>query len=238
MLVRGLIFSFWVILSIGAIVLSSYRNAARPVQGFVVHMDDQYPQMISKDSVDKMLTLVFKDSTSKRKSEINSKRLELRLAQNNLIKKTEVFLTLDDTLHIKVFPRIPVARVQGETEFYLDSEGSVIPLSPTHDPEVPIITNTPDIDRYQALSSLSIAIANDNFLTSHIVDIKDFGDQVYMNIADHDYRLKIKSVDDMQTKFKKYKAFYAAALDQGIIDDYSEVALDYSDQIICKRNTL
>ena len=185
-----------------------------------------------------MLTLVFKDSTSKRKSEINLKRLELRLAQNNLIKKTEVFLTLDDTLHIKVFPRIPVARVQGETEFYLDSEGSVIPISPTHDPEVPIITNTPDIDRYQALSSLSIAIANDNFLTSHIVDIKDFGDQVYMNIADHDYRLKIKSVDDMQTKFKKYKAFYAAALDQGIIDDYSEVALDYSDQIICKRNTL
>ena len=238
MLVRRLIFSFWVILSIGAIVLSSYRNAARPVQGFVVHMDDQYPQMISKDSVDKMLTLVFKDSTSKRKSEINLKRLELRLAQNNLIKKTEAFLTLDDTLHIKVFPRIPVARVQGETEFYLDSEGSVIPLSPTHDPEVPIITNTPDIDRYQALSSLSIAIANDNFLTSHIVDIKDFGDQVYMNIAEHDYRLKIKSVDDMQTKFKKYKAFYAAALDQGIIDDYFEVALDYSDQIICKRNTL
>jgi cell division protein FtsQ len=208
------------------------------VQGFVVHMDDQYPQMISKDSVDKMLTLVFKDSTSKRKSEINLNRLELRLAQNNLIKKTEAFLTLDDTLHIKVFPRIPVARVQGETEFYLDSEGSVIPLSPTHDPEVPIITNTPDIDRYQALSSLSIAIANDNFLTSHIVDIKDFGDQVYMNIAEHDYRLKIKSVDDMQTKFKKYKAFYAAALDQGIIDDYFEVALDYSDQIICKRNTL
>ena len=238
MLVRGLIFSFWVILSIGAIVLSSYRNAARPVQGYVVHIDDQYPQMISKDSVDKMLTLVFKDSTSKRKSEINLKRLELRLAQNNLIKKTEAFLTLDDTLHIKVFPRIPVARVQGETEFYLDSEGGVIPLSPTHNPEVPIITKTPDMDRYQALSSLSIAIANDNFLTSHIVDIKDFGDQVYMNIADHDYRLKIKSVDDMQTKFKKYKAFYAAALDQGIIDDYSEVALDYSDQIICKRNTL
>ena len=122
---------------------------------------------------------------------------------------------MDDTLHIKVFPRIPVARVQGETDFYLDFEGSVIPLSPTHDAQVPTITTTPDIDRYQALSSLSIAIANDNFLISHIVDIKDFGDQVYMNIADHDYRLKIKSVDDMKTKFKKYKAFYAAAIDQG-----------------------
>ncbi|MEC7617819.1 MAG: hypothetical protein VYD39_06395 [Bacteroidota bacterium] len=238
MLVRRLIFSFWVILSIGAFVLSSYRNAERRVLGFVVHMDYQYPQMISKDSVDKMLTLVFKDSMSRRKSEINLKRLEIRLAQNNLIKKTEAFLTLDDTLHIKVFPRIPVARVQGKTEFYLDFEGSVIPLSPTYDAKVPIITTTPDIDRYQALSSLSIAIANDNFLASHIVDIEDFGDQVYMNIANHDYRLKIKSVDDMQTKFKKYKAFYAAAIDQGIIDDYSEVALDYSDQIICKRNNL
>ena len=238
MLVRRLIFSFWVILSIGAIVLSSYRYEARPVQGFVVHMDHQYPHMISKDSVDKMLTLVFKDSISSRKAEINLLRLEFRLAQPKLIKKSQAFLTLDDTLHIKVFPRIPVARVQGETEFYLDFEGSVIPLSPTYDAKVPIITTTPNIDRYQALSSLSIAIANDNFLASHIVDIEDFGDQVYMNIADHDYRLKIKSVDDMQTKFKKYKAFYAAAIDQGIIDDYSEVVLDYSDQIICKRNTL
>ena len=238
MLVRRLIFSFWVILSIGAFVLSSYRNAERRVLGFVVHMDYQYPQMISKDSVDKMLTLVFKDSMSRRKSEINLKRLELRLAQNNLIKKTEAFLTLDDTLHIKVFPRIPVARVQGETEFYLDFEGTVIPLSPTNDFEVPIITNTPDIDRYQALSSLCISILKDNFLASHIVNIKDFGDQVYINIADHDYRLKIKSVDDMQRKFKKYKAFYAAAVDQGIIDDYIEVALDYSNQIICKRNML
>ena len=238
MLVRRLIFSFWVILSIGAILLSSYRNEARPVQGFVVHMDHQYPHMISKDSVDKMLTLVFKDSISRRKSEINLKRLELRLAQTNLIKKTEAFLTLDDTLHIKVFPRFPVARVQGETEFYLDFEGTVIPLSPTNDFEVPTITNTPDIDRYQALSSLCIAISKDNFLASHIVNIKDFGDQVYINIADHDYRLKIKSVDDMQRKFKKYKAFYAAAVDQGIIDDYIEVALDYSNQIICKRNML
>ncbi|MED5363117.1 MAG: hypothetical protein VX790_02940, partial [Bacteroidota bacterium] len=107
-----MIFSFWVILSIGAFVLSSYRNAERRVLGFVVHMDYKYPMMISKDSVDKMLTLVFKDSMSRRKSEINLKRLEIRLAQNNLIKKTEAFLTLDDTLHIKVFPRIPVARVQ------------------------------------------------------------------------------------------------------------------------------
>ena len=78
MLVRRLIFSFWVILSIGAFVLSSYRNAEE-VLGFVVHMDYQYPMMISKDSVDKMLTLVFKDSMSRRKSEINLKRLEMRL---------------------------------------------------------------------------------------------------------------------------------------------------------------
>ena len=41
-----------------------------------------------------------------------------------------------------------------------------------------------------------------------------------------------------KTKFKKYKAFYAVAIDQGVIGDYSEVALDYSNQIICKRNTL
>ena len=238
MWVRVISFSFWIVLSIGMIALSSHRNSVRSIQGFHVHIDENYPQMISKDSVDKMLKLVFKDSTSKQKSEINLKRLELKLAQNDLIKKTEVYLTLDDVLHIKVLPRIPVARVKGNSEFYLDNEGRPIPLSPTHDSEVPTIVNDPDVDRYEALSALSIAIAQDVFLASHIGDIQDHKEEVSMHVIDHKYQIKIKSVDDIHTKFKKYKAFYAVATDQRVIGDYREVALDYSNQIICKRNTL
>jgi len=238
MWVRVMSFSFWIVLSIGMIVLSSHRNSARSIQKFQVHIDENYPQMISKDSVDKMLKLVFKDSTSKQKSEIHLKRLELQLAQNNLIKKTEAFLTLDDVLHIKVLPRIPVARVKGKSEFYLDIDGRPIPLSPTHDSEVPTIVNDPDFDRYEALSALSIAIAQDGFLASHIGYILDHGDEVSMHVIDQNYLIKIKSVDDIKTKFKKYKAFYAVATDKGVIGDYMEVALDYSNQIICKRNTL
>ena len=238
MWVRVLSFSFWIVLSISMIVLSSYRNSMRLIQGFHVHIDENYPQMISKDSVDNMLKLVFKDSTSKQKSEIHLKRLESQLTQNDLIKKTEAFLTLDDVLHIKVIPRIPVARVKGKSEFYLDKEGKPIPLSPTHDSEVPTIVNDPDVNRYEALSLLSIAIAKDGFLVSHIKDIQDHGDAVSMNVIDEKYQIKIKSVDDIQIKFKNYKAFYAVAKDQGVIGDYTEVALDYSNQIICKRNTL
>ena len=131
-----------------------------------------------------------------------------------------------------------MVRVKGKAEFYLDTYGRPIPLSPTHNPEVPTIVNDPDVDRYEALSSLSLAISQDSFLTSHIGDIRDHGDEVYMDVIDHNYRIKIKSVNDIKTKFKKYKAFYAVAIDQGVIGDYSEVALDYSNQIICKRNTL
>ena len=238
MWVRVVSFSFWIVLSIGMIVVSSHRNSVRSVQGFYVHIDENYPKMISKDSVDNMLKLVFKDSTNKEKSEINLKHLELRLAQNDLIKKTEAYLTLDDFLHIKVLPRIPVARVKGKTEFYLDSDGRTVPLSPTHDSEVPTIINEPDVDRYELLSALSVAIAKDSFLASHIGNIQDHGDEVSMQVIEQNYQIKLKSVDDIQLKFKKYKAFYAVAKEQGMIVDYSEVALDYSNQIICKRNTL
>jgi cell division protein FtsQ len=131
-----------------------------------------------------------------------------------------------------------VARVKGKSEFYLDNVGKPIPLSPTHDSEVPTIVNDPDVDRYEALSAISIAIAQDGFLASHIRDIQDHGDEMSMHVFDQNYQIKIKSVDDIQSKFKKYKAFYAVATDQGVIGDYREVALDYSNQIICKRNTL
>ena len=238
MWVRVMSFSFWIVLSIGMIVLSSHRNSVRSIQGFHIHIDENYPQMISKDSVDKMLKLVFKDSTSKQKSEIHLDRLEIQLAQNNLIKNAEVFLTLDDVLHIKILPRVPVARVKGKSEFYLDADGRPIPLSPTYDSDVPTIVNDPDVDRYEALSVLSIAISQDVFLASHVDDIQDYGHEVILNVIDQKYLIKIKSIDDIQKKFKKYKAFYAVAIDQGVIDDYSEVALDNSNQIICKRNTL
>ena len=56
-----------------------------------------------------------------------------------------------------------MARVKGNSEFYLDNEGRPIPLSPTHDSEVPTIVNDPDVDRYEALSALSVAIAQDVF---------------------------------------------------------------------------
>ena len=238
MWVRVMSFSFWIVLSIGMIVLSSHRNSVRSIQGFHIHIDENYPQMISKDSVDNMLKLVFKDSTSKQKSEIHLDRLEIQLAQNNLIKNAEVFLTLDDVLHIKILPRVPVARVKGKSEFYLDADGRPIPLSPTYDSDVPTIVNDPDVDRYEALSVLSIAISQDVFLASHVDDIQDYGHEVILNVIDQKYLIKIKSIDDIQKKFKKYKAFYAVATDQGVTDDYSEVALDNSNQIICKRNTL
>ena len=131
-----------------------------------------------------------------------------------------------------------MARVKGKSEFYLDTDGRPIPLSPTHDSEVPTIVNDPDVDRYEALSALSVAIAQDSFLASHIGDIQDHGDEVSMQVIDQNYQIKIKSMDDIQSKFKKYKAFYAVATDQGVIGNYKEVALDYSNQIICKRNML
>ena len=217
---------------------SIVRNGDREIDFSNINYLDSKFKFISVESVDKMLKLVFKDSTSKQKSEIHLKRLELQLAQNDLIKKTEAFLTLDDVLNIKVLPRIPVARVKGKSEFYLDTDGRPIPLSPTHDSEVPTIVNDPDVDRYEALSALSVAIAQDSFLASHIGDIQDHGDEVSMQVIDQNYQIKIKSMDDIQSKFKKYKAFYAVATDQGVIGNYKEVALDYSNQIICKRNML
>lgn len=235
MWVRIISFCFWVALSITMLVLSHHRNAARPVKEFQVQIDKNLPPMISKDSVNKMLKFAFKDSVSKQKSEINLKRLELQLAQNNLIEQTEAFLTLNDVLHIKVMPRIPVARVLGDKQFFLDANGVPLPLSPTHNPEVPVITSQPDVDRYAILSNLSLAITEDDFFAAHIGGIRDDSDGIYMDVNNQDYKIKLKSMDDVKKKFKMYKAFYAAAIDQKFIGDYREVIIDNSNQIICKR---
>jgi hypothetical protein len=82
---------------------------------------------------------------------------------------------------------------------------------------------------------LSLAMTEDDFFAAHIGGIRDDSDGIYMDVNNQDYNIKLKSMDDVKKKFKMYKAFYAAAIDQKFIGDYREVIIDNSNQIICKR---
>lgn len=232
MWVRIAFFGFWVLLLSVVTTFSSYKNHLRPVENISVSIEAQYPPMISSDSVNKLLTLAQHDSLSPQKSAINLRELEAKLEYNNLIKKAEAFLTIDDILHVKVRPRIPVLRVLGDGGYYLDHEGSVIPLSPFFEADVPEFCGVLNEENHADAAALAVELGKDVFMRSHLGCMYSQSDGIQIAVPQQSYVIKIRTIDQLKQKFDNYKAFYVYGTDNDLLNKYKEVVLDNTNQII------
>jgi cell division protein FtsQ len=232
MWVRIAVFGFWVLLLSVVTVFSSYKNHLRPIENISVSIEAQYPPMISSDSVNKLLTLAQHDSLSPQKRAINLRELEAKLEYNNLIKKAEAFLTIDDILHVNVRPRIPVLRILGDGGYYLDREGSVIPLSPSFEADVPEFCGVINKENHVDAAALAVELGKDVFMRSHLGCMYSQPDGIQIEVPQQSYVLKIRSLDHLKQKFDNYKAFYVYGADNDLLNKYKEVVLDNTNQII------
>jgi cell division protein FtsQ len=232
MWVRITVFGIWVILLGVVTVFSSYKNRLRPIQNITVYVDPQYPPMITSDSVNKLLTLVPHDSLSPQKSAINLRELEGQLEDNNLIKKAEAFLTIDDILHVDVRPRVPVVRILEGQGFYLDRDGAVIPYSPFFDADVPEVCGDLDKENFSDIATLALEVGKDAFMRSHLGCFENHSDGIRIEVPQQSYVIKMQSLKNFERKFNNYKAFYAYGLDNGLLDKYKEIVLDDTNQVI------
>jgi cell division protein FtsQ len=82
-------------------------------------------QSIISDSVQSIIG----NPSGRSASDINIQKLEARLNKIPAVRKAEVYIALDGILKIKIEERTPVVLVQNvnEQEFYLDSQGVIIP---------------------------------------------------------------------------------------------------------------
>lgn len=232
MWVRITVFGIWLLLLGVVTVFSSYKNRLRPIQNITITIDPEYPPMISADSVNKLLTLAPHDSLSPQKSAINLRELEAQLEYNNLIKKAEAFLTIDDILHVDVRPRTPVVRVLQDKVFYLDREGSVIPYSPFYEADVPEVCGVLAKESFADIATLAMAVGKDAFMRSHLGCIENNNDGIRIEVPQQSYSIKMRSLTNIKHKFNNYKAFFAYGLDNGLLDKYKEIVLDDTNQVI------
>jgi cell division protein FtsQ len=82
-------------------------------------------QTIISDSVQ----TIIGNPSGRSANDINIQKLEARLNKIPAVKKAEVYIALDGVLKIKIEERTPVVLVQNalQQEFYLDSQGVIIP---------------------------------------------------------------------------------------------------------------
>ncbi len=211
---------------------SSKRNAQRTlIEKHIVFLDDNN-HFITHETVNKLLIQNKEEVTSIAKEILDLNEMEHRLTKNPMISKAEVFVTVDGILGAKIKQRKPIARVAASTPFYLDEEGTAMPLSEVHAARVPIITGITDAD-YEGVLPLLLKIREDEFMNNHIIGIqKESDDEFRLFLRVYDFTIEFGKPTEIDKKFQKFKAFYQKTINDNTISAYNLVNLKVNNQVI------
>ena len=113
---------------------------------------------------------------------MNLRRLENLLQKDNWVSKAQLFVDNQQSLHVNISERLPVARVftQGNRSYYIDSQAVILPLSQQQIANVPVFTNLPDRPQklagadslfWKQISKMGSYIISDSFLLMQIGQI-------------------------------------------------------------------
>lgn len=216
---------------------------------FVDILDEEEFQFISKRDVQEMLTNhESQPIAGKNISTIHLHQIENRLLQNSFIKDAQAYLNLKSELHVKVHQRVPVLRVLNERneQYYIDSDGKSMPLSPNFTAHVPIATASflkADKDSIvgifnSELYKLAIAIRSDKFMNALCGQIT----------VDNHYEFSIiprlgkaeillGDTSDLKNKFVRLKSFYKTSFPQAGWGKYRDISVKFKNQVIANKET-
>jgi len=195
------------------------------------------------------------------KATVNVSEIEKALNSHADISNAEVYMSINGEVKVEVKQRKPVVRVinlDGDS-YYIDDEGTFMPLSSKYTAKVLIANGTlsePFIKRYtysiadigkdSLLNATSMldeiyAMANyingDKFWSSQIQQIyinKDKDMEIVPIVGDQ--KIIFGDTTFMDKKFKKLLTFYQQGLNTtGWWDKYSIINLKFKDQIVCTK---
>lgn len=225
---------------IGLLALYSFtlhRNEGRRLASTKVEFEDTKNRYITEDAVNKLLIENKTAPRDVRILEVDLGKLEKSIDSNDMVRKSEVFVTIDGKLHAKVKQKTPVARVVGDDgSFYLDNEGNAMPLSPVSSARVPLVSGEYNAADSKKLGELFRMIHDDDFLKKNIIGVRIMPEgNVMMKNRNFDYAIEFGKTINMQRKFDNYKAFFQKAVRDSLIGKYKTINLKFIKQVVCTR---
>lgn len=222
-------------LTVFLFAFSSQRNARRNVQAAVIQFEDESSPFVTRETVNKLL-IQNKDSvTGTVKENLALDIMEARVKAHPIVKNADVYVTVSGQLGVSVKQRKPIARLNGATSFYIDESGEVMPLSENFAAHVPLVSGVGK-EQMSAVFDLATFLKVDSFLEEHIVGVmrKKSGDYV-LTARMLGYKIVLGEVDQLESKFNNYKAFYQKAVKDKTLNNYKTINLKYKNQVVCEQ---
>ena len=216
---------------------TSNRNNNRKLsKSVVVFVGDNAP-FVDQETVNKLLIENSKDAKSIGKDKLDLNRLEKRLNAQEMIEKSDVFVSIDGVLKAVVKQKTPIARVfDGDNSFYIDYEGNTMPLSANFTDRVPLVSGEINKKNSEELAELFRIIYDDAFLKKNIIGVQIMPNgSLKMLNRNYNYQIDFGGTVRMKAKFNNYKAFFQKAVLDSSLYKYKTIDLRFAQQVVCTK---
>ncbi|MCP9201467.1 cell division protein FtsQ/DivIB [Gramella sp. GC03-9] len=211
------------------------RHKDRKISEISVRFTEGENLYVTEEVVNKLLIQNNGSASGIDKETLDLNRVEALLNQHDMIESAEVFLSLDGKLNATVGQRKPIGRVVGNSSYYLDRNGEIMPLSPNYSARVPLLFGFDGKNLKKAYPVVK-SIREDEFLTRHITGLSRLkGDAYLLELREHDFQVYFGDSSNVALKFNNFKAFYKKAQKDKKLDTYKKVNLQFGDQVVCTK---
>ena len=213
------------------------RNEKRKLSKIDVVFVGKNNLFIKAETVDKLLIENMNNRLAIGKDKLDLNKLERILDSNAMIDESDVFVSIDGVLKAVVKQKTPVARVVDESEsFYIDYKGGKMPLSDNFTARVPLVSGNVTSENKEKLAQLFRLIYEDEFLKKNIIGIQVMpNSSLKMFNRNYDYQIVFGSLNNFETKFKNYKAFFQKAVLDSTLYKYKMIDLRFTKQVVCTK---
>ena len=221
-----------------AVVKFSKESDTQECSGTIIRiMDENQRQFISKGDIDKILTKNHISFQGKQAEQIDCKTIEDCIKKNPVVREVHCYKTPSGTVKIDVWQRTPIMRVMGTTNYYVDDEGEVIPISPNVTAYVPIVTgNVNKKFAVEEISKFVVYLQNNKFWNSQIEQIHvDKNNEILLIPRVGDHEIILGKLDGFELKMEKLRKFYNDGLAKIGWGDYKTINLKYKNQVVCTK---
>lgn len=215
---------------------TSARNSTRKISKVDIEITNLSQPFIKPETVSKLLIQNNQAVTSMPKDILDLNGLESALNSNPIIKDAQVYLSVNDVLTAKIEQKNPIARVQTNASYYIDDEGSYMPLSANYSARVPLVTGNIEKNNLKTVFKVAQKVQQDEVLKKHIVEIhQDQNKNISLKVRQYDFWVELGSIKQLDKKFNNLKAFYQKAQKDKTLDTYAKVNLKFDNQVVCTK---
>ncbi|WP_417942376.1 cell division protein FtsQ/DivIB [Flavobacterium sp. RS13.1] len=216
---------------------AQHRNGDRKLKKSEVIFVGENKLFMKPETVNKLLIENKRDASSIRKDELDLNKIEKSINTQEMVEKSDVFVSIDGVLKARVKQRTPIVRVyDGGSSFYVDYEGNEMPLSDNFAARVPLVSGAINKKNNEDLATLFRTIYDDAFLKKNIIAIEIMPNgSLKMFNRNYNYVIDFGRTINVDQKFRNYKAFFQKAVLDSSLYKYNKIDLRFTEQVVCTK---